>query len=40
MIWVWFAFSFAVYFVVQKRNEKKEASEKKYYESKRFVDGE
>lgn len=25
---------------VQKRNEKKEASEKKYYESKNFVNGE
>jgi hypothetical protein len=25
---------------VQKRNEKKEASEKKYYESKNFINGE
>jgi ethanolamine-phosphate cytidylyltransferase len=29
-----------VFFVLQKRNEKKEASEKKYYEGKSFVNGE
>jgi hypothetical protein len=36
---VWFVLSVAVYFL-QKRNEKKEASEKKYYESRKFVNGE